>query len=181
MSTANGAVGKHPGGRPTKLTPEVREKIVCAVRSGNYIHIAAAVAGVHRDRVNEWMKRGSREIERVAKHSRYRVQKTERPYVEFSAAMDKALAEAEAHHLGVIERASAQGQWTASAWILERRHPDRWGRRTQHEVTGQYGGPVQHELTLVEIAKAMSVEVSVDDPEDERPALPEPGDSDDSQ
>ena len=33
-------------GRPTKLTPDVQEKIVQAIRAGNYIETAAAYAGV---------------------------------------------------------------------------------------------------------------------------------------
>ena len=57
------------------MTPQVQEKIVRAVRGGNYIHIAAAVAGVHRDRVSEWMRRGAREIDRVTRDSRYRVRR----------------------------------------------------------------------------------------------------------
>ena len=34
-------MSKARGGRPSKLTPEVREKIVTAIREGNYAQVAA--------------------------------------------------------------------------------------------------------------------------------------------
>lgn len=36
-------------------------------------------------------------------------------------------------------------QWTASAWLLERRFPDEYARTIRSEVTGRDGGPVQVE------------------------------------
>ena len=42
-------------------------------------------------------------------------------------------------------RLHASGDWRAAAWILERRHPDDYGKRT--ELTGKDGGPVKTEIT----------------------------------
>jgi hypothetical protein len=30
-----------------------------------------------------------------------------------------------------VAKAAAMGQWRAAAWLLERRHPERWGARTR--------------------------------------------------
>jgi hypothetical protein len=42
-------------------------------------------------------------------------------------AIKKASAEAEAKDLARIAAAADAGQWTAAAWRLERKYPQRWG------------------------------------------------------
>lgn len=114
--------------RPTKLNFDTHNKIITAIRAGNYIETAAAYAGVNKSTLYEWLKRGEREKQRVAKNPRYRIRKSEKPYVEFSNAVEKALAEAEIRDVAIIAKA-AEEQWQAAAWRLERKFPDRWGRK----------------------------------------------------
>ena len=123
-----------PAGRPTKLTPELQEKIVTAVRGGNYIETAAAYAGVSKDTLYAWLKRGAR-----ATHPNS-------PYRRFSDAIEKALAEAEMRDVLIIGKA-AEEQWQAAAWRLERKFADRWGRQVQvkQELSGQVA--MQHGAT----------------------------------
>ena len=113
---------------PTKLNYKVQEKIVQAIKAGNYIETAAAYAGINKSTLYDWLKRGEREKQRVEKNPRYRIRKSEKPYVEFSDAVEKALAEAEVRDVLLIGKA-AEEQWQAAAWRLERKFPDRWGRR----------------------------------------------------
>ena len=47
---------------------------------------------------------------------------------EFVTSIEKAEAQAESGYLGKILRHSDK-QWTAAAWMLERRWPDRWAKR----------------------------------------------------
>ena len=47
---------------------------------------------------------------------------------EFATAIKEAEAEAERNFLGRILQ-HTQRQWTAAAWVLERRFPDRWKRQ----------------------------------------------------
>ena len=56
--------------------------------------------------------------------------------------------EAQAAAVAVITRAARDGDWRAQAWLIERRHPSRWGRRTSHELTGPEGGPIAVEEKL---------------------------------
>ncbi len=49
--------------RPSKLTPEVSEKIVRAIRAGNYPAVAAAHAGIHAATYYRWMEHGELEGE----------------------------------------------------------------------------------------------------------------------
>ncbi len=138
------------GGRPTKLNEDVQHKICSAIRAGNYIETAAAYAGINKSTLYDWMKRGEREKQRVEKNPRYRVRKREEPFVEFSNAIEKALADAEIRDVAIIARA-AEDVWQAAAWRLERKFPDRWGKkmRVEQEVKQEVSGTVvnRHEIT----------------------------------
>jgi len=114
--------------RPTKLNRDIQNKIVTAIKMGNYIETAAAVAGINKTTLYDWLKRGEREKQRVENDSRKKIRKSEAIYVEFSNAVEKALAEAEARDVMLISKA-ANTQWQAAAWRLERKFPDRWGRK----------------------------------------------------
>ncbi len=113
---------KKPIGRPTKLTPELQAKILTAVRAGNYVETAAAHAGINKATLYDWLKRGADEESGI--------------YREFSNAIEKAWADAEVMDVLLMSKA-AQENWQAVAWRLERRHPDRWGRRERIEHAGQ--------------------------------------------
>lgn len=56
-------------------------------------------------------------------------------YFEFFRDVTRAIADAEAKLVGTITTASKR-DWRAGAWILERRHPERWAntQRIQIEV-----------------------------------------------
>lgn len=113
-------------GRPPKLTPEIRKRIVDAVRAGNYLETAAKFAGVAKQTLYNWMARGRR-----ASRGEYR---------EFVDAVEKALSDAEVADVAIIGKAAREGNWQAAAWRLERKFPDRWGRRTK--VEAEVGGEV---------------------------------------
>lgn len=108
---------RKPMGRPTKLTPELQADLVRLIEAGNYVETAAGCCGVQPATVRDWVKRG------VRGHKTYRG---------FSTALKKAEARAEAS--GVVRiRAAAKNQWQADAWFLERKFPQRWGRKSRDE------------------------------------------------
>ena len=113
--------------RQSKLTPETQEKIVNAIADGNYLETAAALGGVTYTTLWNWMKKGESASSGI--------------YLEFFEAVKRAEAEAESLRVSRIDKAGMEGNWQADAWYLERRYPDRWGRRVQ-EVTGKNGGPI---------------------------------------
>jgi len=55
---------------------------------------------------------------------------------ELAARIAQAEAQAEIDHLSVITRAAESGTWQAAAWWLERRAPERWGRRRKDADIG---------------------------------------------
>lgn len=160
MTSAETPARKKRGGRPTKLTPEVHEKIVTAVRAGNYVETAAAYAGVHPTTVFRWL----READEPG---------ASRAVREFRYAVDSARAESEVRVVGQIQRVIMGGHVLAETTrtlpdgtveterkyappdgrvaleFAARAFPDRWARRAALEVTGQGGGPVQVEHTQV--------------------------------
>jgi hypothetical protein len=110
---------KRAGGRPSKLTPVLQQKVCDAVRVGNGFDVAAAFAGIDKTTFHRWMKRGMR-----AKRGLYR---------EFYLAVQKASSDAETRALAIVNKAAPE-DWRAAAWFLERKSPERWGRRDRHEV-----------------------------------------------
>ncbi len=120
--------------RPSKLTTEVQERIVSALRAGNYQDTAASYAGISAKTFYEWMNRGKSD------------DPAEEIYSEFREAVLKAKADAEIRDVALIDRAANDGSWQAAAWKLERKYPQRWGRVQRTEISGPEGQPVKIEL-----------------------------------
>lgn len=121
-------------GRRSKLTPEVQERIIQAIRAGNYRETAAAYAGIHIGTFYRWLQKGER-----AKSG---------PYREFREAIERAEAEAEVRHVAIVAKAATDDP-KAAMWWLERRFPDRWGRR-QFDL--RHSGDVRIESPYDELA-----------------------------
>src|SRR5581483_4929854 len=66
-------------GRPTKCTPEVRDKIVAHLLAGESLPVAAERAGIDRSTPYEWIARGMKE--------------NDRPYKDFADHVHRAQAE----------------------------------------------------------------------------------------
>jgi hypothetical protein len=105
-------------GRKTRCVPEVTDKILNLIRTGNYRETACAAAGVAPQVMREWLRRGAT---------------GEEPYATFSRQMDEAEAQAESRHVLTITSAS-KDDWRAAAWILSRKYNKRWGDKIQIEV-----------------------------------------------
>ena len=113
------AKGRKTGGRKTKLTPEVQEKIVSAIRAGNYAYVAAEYAGIASGTFYNWLQRGN-----GAKQGIYR---------EFLEAVKRAESEAEVRAVAIIQK-HMDSNWQAAMTYLERKYPDRWGRKDRLRV-----------------------------------------------
>jgi hypothetical protein len=135
--------------RPTKLTAPLAEAITLAVQAGIPLATAAARVGIASTTVQEWMRRGS---------GTDKARRPTGPYAAFAAQVRQKAAQFEAACVARITEASRGGQllsrrttthkngdvtteehytrpeWTASAWILERSYPDRWGRKDRLDL-----------------------------------------------
>lgn len=108
-------------GRPTKLTPQVQQKIVFAIANGNAEETAAEYAGIGATTFFRWMRQGAE----ARKGS---------PLWQFRQAVKEAQVNAEMSHVITIEQARS-AHWQANAWWLERRRNDRWGKKENIEIT----------------------------------------------
>lgn len=105
-------------GRPSKCTPAVRASILAAVAEGAFDYRAAQLCGVSKRTFSAWKTRGERNPRTV--------------YGDFVRSLKQASAEGEHYHVkNIRERASES--WQASAWYLERKHHQRWGKTADHE------------------------------------------------
>src|SRR5947209_19458553 len=100
-------------GRHSKQTPERVERLLTALREGNTRINACRLAGISDQTLADWQRKS----------------------LDFLAQVKSAEADAEAAHVANIRRASLSGEWTASAWWLERRRPQDWGKVERVEVT----------------------------------------------
>ncbi|MEU3455661.1 hypothetical protein ABZ671_18970 [Micromonospora sp. NPDC006766] len=149
-----GHVTRHPGGRPSKLTPEIADRIIKAVRLGNFLETAAKASGVHPATVYRWLQDADKPGSPRAKR-------------EFRDALSRARAEAEQRMVGAVIKDANGGYVTkrvtrvlrngdketeetiagpngrVALEFLSRAFPDRWARRSALEVTGAGGGPIQ--------------------------------------
>ena len=153
-------------GRSPKLTPALQTAIVQAVTGGLSVIEAAALAGIAKSTVLQWLQRGEGRSRRG----------TQARYVDFVDAVSRARAVDEARRIARLEQAGRGGQvlsektttypdgrverevkrtlpdWRADCWHLERRYPDRWGRRVQADLTLQIQQMVQ------EVAQELGVD-----------------------
>ncbi len=113
--------GSRTVGNPGAFYDATQEAVLAALRSGVPISTACDHAMVSRTTFFNWLRRA---------------EDGETRFVEFAKAVKQALANVEVRLLEVIEKAS-RSQWTAAAWILERRHPGKYGRRNPDPVGPQ--------------------------------------------
>lgn len=141
-------------GRRSKLTPDTHQKIVDAVRRGNFYETAAILGGISTTTFYKWMDWGE-----TAKSGRYKEFRDAvlraRKAVE-DEAIEVILRAAKGHDAEkIIQETDAAGRttekvsrwreydWRAGAWFLERGFPDDWGNRQKVEHSGQGGGPIE--------------------------------------
>jgi hypothetical protein len=106
--------------RPTKLTPEVQQRIGDNIALGLTYSLAAEAAGITHKTFNIYMNRG----------------KTEKSgkYFEFYKFIQKCNADAAKVLLERINLAAKAGDTQICLWILERRFSDDFGRRVYRKT-----------------------------------------------
>lgn len=106
-----------PKGRPTKLTPETRRRILRCIRRGLPLNLSASAAGVALSSLHKWRGQQS-----------------------FGDAVQKAIAQGADARLKKIEDASVT-DWRAAAWLLEHCNPEHFAK-SRLEISGPNGSPL---------------------------------------
>ncbi|MCA9635470.1 MAG: hypothetical protein KC420_05485 [Myxococcales bacterium] len=114
------------GGRPSKATSDRLDRLVALLRAGNYRKTAAAAVGISPRTLNGWLRDGRANYE-AAQVDPSKLDE----FGLFYELVIQAEAEAEVGAVrGVIELAYKKGDGGLLLKFLERRYPDRWGRRS---------------------------------------------------
>jgi hypothetical protein len=121
----------------SKLTPEVHENIIKLIRIGVPHKHAAQANGIDESTYYNWMKWGSKKKNGI--------------YFEFFKSVKKAESESIARDVAQIEKAASEGRWQASAWRLERRHPEEWGLKYEEKI--QHSGNIGSDITFRFVTK----------------------------
>ncbi len=105
-------------GRPSGIgNPETLTAFLQAVEDGNYLEIACELADISKETFRQWSQRA---------------EAGEEPHKALLAAVKRAAARAEAAEVAKVRAAGKDPRfWAASMTYLERRHPDRWARRSE--------------------------------------------------
>lgn len=186
-------------GRPPKINtvvlvrpaqgdqPEQRvtagQRIVEALRIGNYVETAAALAGVDKTTVYEWLKVGATATDLVHRQGKRMKDLTQhqRDCMAFSHAVAEAEAASEVEdvaELAALGRGGRQVTTTTTKrdadgkviehvtkvettqpnaqvleWRLERRHPDKYGRR-RLEISGPDGEAIPVDVRVAALVAA---------------------------
>jgi hypothetical protein len=129
MPTSNPTPEKKKGarfGRPSKLTPELTQRIAEVVRAGCYLDTAARFCGVSKGSFHDWLKKG---------HEQQRGK-----YRDFLNALEEAQAAADVRDHARVTKA-AEKDWKAAVAHLKLRNPGRYAV-TRVEASGPDGRPI---------------------------------------
>lgn len=124
-------------GRPTKLTDAVAAKIAQAMARGYFLESAAYLADVSPRTVQRWMAKGK-------KHPGYGV------YGKFFLTVKKAIAECQGQMHEALVR-EGEKDWTALAWLMERRWPKQYGRKQLVNI--EDNGERHKQMTLEQLIR----------------------------
>lgn len=134
-------------GRRTKLLePRVQQTIKDHIAKGNYIQTACLASGIHPSTYCNW-QRWAEDYERDPANGN----EHKKIYFDFFQQLKNAEAKAEAAIVSRIDEAGKHPQyWASNAFRLERKSPERWGRRDVLDI-----GPSKVLLALREEGKKL--------------------------
>ena len=119
-------------GRPSKLTQGVRDKLIQAIKAGNYLNAACDYAGIDYSNFRRWMQRGESQ--------------TKGEFRDFRDAINAAESEVEVRVVALWQKNISE-DWRAAENFLAKRFPERWSPSVKVRV--QVEQAVDAELNLL--------------------------------
>lgn len=121
-------------GRKIKLTAELTEEICNHIKQGNYAKTACALCNISESTYYDWIRRGKK-----AKSGKF---------LQFLQSIKNAEKFADAYFVQLIRQAAEKHpmNWTAAAWLLERRNPEEWGNIERLEL--EHSGKIKQEVEV---------------------------------
>jgi transposase len=164
-----------PTGRPTKLTPELQEKLCQALESGDFVETACAIVGVSVASVYTWLALGRGEPVTVHGPKGPVALRARSEHRAFLEAFLRASALAE-HRMVITLQAAARfgpgvhaiagetvrvGDHRAASEFLRRRFPERWNRSYKDETVRSVTVNASSPEKANEIAEKMASDPSI--------------------
>ena len=97
-----------------KLTPEIQAELIKCIEAGMYYRLACDAVGIGNTTFYEWLKKG-------------KLKNADPMYKNFRNAVKKARGSCAGNALEMIKAHSVK-EWTAAAWLLERRYRKYYGK-----------------------------------------------------
>lgn len=117
-------------GRKTKLTPQLIVDAEKLVKVGNYVVTVCEYIGIDESTWYRWMRDGEKARTGIKR--------------KFYKTIKKAEAEAEIRLIADLQKiAQVDLKWQALAWMLERKYPERWGRKDKISAEVSHSGLVK--------------------------------------
>jgi len=157
-------------GRPSNISDTIRKVILKYIETGNYISVACQAAGIPQHTYCNWGTYAKDVEDFIDSHNIYISDptslteddikylrevlpdnlKNKIPHWEFFHQLKVAEAKAEATHVENLNKAGKLPQhWAASATYLERRYPERWGRRDAVDIQVKEGTQLLEKLSKI--------------------------------
>jgi len=119
----------HPIGRPPKLTTEMIEQICDLLIEGSTIARSAMLTGISESTIYRWLAMGKSEG-------------AEPIYIELVTRVGEAIESSEFELLQRMRIAGSKSDhWRSTAWMLERRFPEKYGKNVSNQVGNQNPEP----------------------------------------
>lgn len=110
--------------RKTKLTKEIIEQARKLASLGVDNRTIAQSLMIAESTFYNWLQRAEKDMQE-GKHT---------IFVEFLESLKKAQADAIVRNVMLIQESASNGNWLASAWFLERKLPEVWGKKERVDV-----------------------------------------------
>ena len=127
-----------------KYNPVVHQAIVDVIRAGNYRGTAAKLAGINESTLGDWL----RPIKQAREMGLTREQVLNPEYWDLLHDIEEAEADFEQQMISRVTAAANSGApntWQAAMTILERKMPEKFGKRDALKISGDEEHPLQVE------------------------------------
>jgi hypothetical protein len=118
------------------LNDEMIEKAKKYISAGNYANVVCQYLGISEVTYYKYINKGEEDIKN----------NIDSIFVKFIKAIKEAEAEAEMRAVASIQKAGSEGNWTAYAWYLERKHKKRWSQKQEIEHSGNVGVTIKDDI-----------------------------------
>lgn len=119
------------GLKPAKLDSNTFPIIIKAIKNGNYIETAAQLVGISPTLLKRYLERGSQEYLQIQDElDAGTLEENEIQlsiYAQLFMVTSQATAQSQVDLIEMISKAG-KSNWTAAAWLLERRHGKQFGK-----------------------------------------------------